>query len=278
MEDKENNTSIENVNNDFAKSEYNLENLEEQENKEKFSKEEEKIDLDTPEQKICPKCNNICDKEDLFCNKCGCKFTILEKEQKLLCPQCGKEYTLEDYFCKNCGFELKTSNKCPQCGTIASEGDIYCGECGYKLQSYTTGNVAPKTQTITYSNNSTICRFCGSRIPKGVQKCPHCREWLKGGDHFGCASLLMWLIIIFCIIISLGIFSLQIPLPYIGELTSASAFIIVCITWAYLLPALIADWRGQESKLGIFFVNLFFGWTIIGWFVALVLAFSGRKR
>lgn len=256
--------------------------MEDKENKEKSNTKEYKINLDTPKQKICPKCNNICDKEDLFCNKCGCKFTIPEKEQKLFCPQCGKEYTLEDDFCKNCGFELKSSHKCPQCGTIADEEDIYCGECGYKLKIYTTEDRTLKPQAINetvinYSNDSTTCRFCGSRIQKGIHKCPHCGEWLKG-DHFGCASLLMWLIVIIGIIMSLVAFNSSISIPYFGELTSATALILIFCVWLYLLPALIADWRGQESKLGIFFVNLFFGWTILGWFVALVLAFSGRKR
>jgi hypothetical protein len=40
----------------------------------------------------------------------------------------------------------------------------------------------------------------------------------------------------------------------------------------YFLPAIIALVRERHDKLSIFLLNLFLGWSIIGWIVALVWA------
>lgn len=38
----------------------------------------------------------------------------------------------------------------------------------------------------------------------------------------------------------------------------------------YLLPSLIASVRKHRNANAIFLVNLFFGWTVLGWLVALI--------
>ena len=38
----------------------------------------------------------------------------------------------------------------------------------------------------------------------------------------------------------------------------------------YFLPTIIAAARNKKSILGIFLLNLFLGWSFIGWVVALV--------
>jgi hypothetical protein len=40
----------------------------------------------------------------------------------------------------------------------------------------------------------------------------------------------------------------------------------------YFLPAIIAFARHKRDALSIFLLNLFLGWTLIGWIVALVWA------
>ncbi len=40
----------------------------------------------------------------------------------------------------------------------------------------------------------------------------------------------------------------------------------------YFLPSIIAAFRGKRDVLAIFLLNLFLGWSIIGWFVALIWA------
>jgi len=40
----------------------------------------------------------------------------------------------------------------------------------------------------------------------------------------------------------------------------------------YFLPAIIAAARQTHNATGILLLNIFLGWTLIGWVVALVLA------
>jgi len=43
----------------------------------------------------------------------------------------------------------------------------------------------------------------------------------------------------------------------------------------YFLPTLLA--RHKEDFMGIFLVNLLAGWTVIGWFIALIWACSAER-
>lgn len=47
---------------------------------------------------------------------------------------------------------------------------------------------------------------------------------------------------------------------------------IILILLIYFLPTIIAFYRGKSNWLAIMLVNLFFGWSFIGWFVALIWA------
>jgi hypothetical protein len=40
----------------------------------------------------------------------------------------------------------------------------------------------------------------------------------------------------------------------------------------YFLPSIIALIRSKRDTLAIFLLNLFLGWSVIGWFVALIWA------
>jgi len=40
----------------------------------------------------------------------------------------------------------------------------------------------------------------------------------------------------------------------------------------YFVPAIIAAVRHTHNATGILLLNIFLGWTLIGWFVALVMA------
>ena len=50
------------------------------------------------------------------------------------------------------------------------------------------------------------------------------------------------------------------------------AILLAVLTIGYLLPTSIALVRRAPTGV-VFFVNLLLGWTLIGWIVALVLAF-----
>lgn len=40
----------------------------------------------------------------------------------------------------------------------------------------------------------------------------------------------------------------------------------------YFLPAIVAAARHTHNTAGILLVNLFLGWTVVGWFIALLMA------
>jgi hypothetical protein len=51
-------------------------------------------------------------------------------------------------------------------------------------------------------------------------------------------------------------------------------FIFMILLFAYFIPAIIAFGRQHHNKGGILALNLFLGWTLIGWVGALVWAFT----
>ena len=57
-------------------------------------------------------------------------------------------------------------------------------------------------------------------------------------------------------------------------LPAITLFTIVCFI-IYFLPAIIA--RKHSNSVSILLVNLFFGWTFIGWVIALVWACSSSR-
>src|SRR6185437_8273552 len=50
------------------------------------------------------------------------------------------------------------------------------------------------------------------------------------------------------------------------------------LLFPYFLPTIVAVLRRKASSLGIFLLNLFLGWTFIGWVVALIWALSADRR
>lgn len=46
----------------------------------------------------------------------------------------------------------------------------------------------------------------------------------------------------------------------------------------YFFPALIANHRGRDSQFIFFLLNFFLGWTVIGWFVLLIMSMTGETR
>ena len=52
--------------------------------------------------------------------------------------------------------------------------------------------------------------------------------------------------------------------------------LLLAVGW-YFFPTLVARHRDCEATNGILVVNLFLGWTFIGWVIALAWAASGKK-
>lgn len=49
---------------------------------------------------------------------------------------------------------------------------------------------------------------------------------------------------------------------------------LIFVTLLYFLPTVLAVVRHESDAVGIFLVNFFLGWTLIGWWVALIWALA----
>lgn len=54
--------------------------------------------------------------------------------------------------------------------------------------------------------------------------------------------------------------------------------LILVLCAIHFLPTIIAALRHSRSVVGIFLLNLFLSWTVIGWIVALVWALCSEPR
>ena len=54
-------------------------------------------------------------------------------------------------------------------------------------------------------------------------------------------------------------------------------YFIVCVS-IYFLPAIAANVRKHNDHSAITLLNLFLGWTVIGWIAALVWSFTGNVK
>ena len=58
----------------------------------------------------------------------------------------------------------------------------------------------------------------------------------------------------------------------LGEIWLLLIFLVI-----YLFPSYIAYVREHRNKAGVFLLNLFLGWTLLGWVIALVWAVYKEK-
>ena len=60
----------------------------------------------------------------------------------------------------------------------------------------------------------------------------------------------------------------------------ALMIMIVLIVWIiiYFIPTIIAFRRKHINKISILIINLFLGWSLIGWVIALAWAFKKPER
>jgi hypothetical protein len=60
--------------------------------------------------------------------------------------------------------------------------------------------------------------------------------------------------------------------------TSETAWVWVIFFLVYSLPYMVAEMRQHHNQLAIGVLNLLLGWTVIGWFVALVWASTAVEK
>ena len=61
-------------------------------------------------------------------------------------------------------------------------------------------------------------------------------------------------------------------------LTELGIGTIIVILILYFFPTLIAAFKGKSNSLAIFALNLFLGWTFIGWLVALIWSLTKDNK
>lgn len=54
--------------------------------------------------------------------------------------------------------------------------------------------------------------------------------------------------------------------------------ILVLLALLHFLPTIIALARSHHNGFAIFLTNLLLGWTVIGWFVALIWSVTASER
>lgn len=52
---------------------------------------------------------------------------------------------------------------------------------------------------------------------------------------------------------------------------------IILALAAYFLPYIVADQRGRDGCMMILVLNVLLGWTVLGWVVLLIIAFTGES-
>ncbi len=60
---------------------------------------------------------------------------------------------------------------------------------------------------------------------------------------------------------------------YVGPFGAGGGLLLLII---YFAPSIIALIRGHLSAAAIFVLNLVFGWTLIGWIIALIWSLTGN--
>lgn len=79
--------------------------------------------------------------------------------------------------------------------------------------------------------------------------------------------------------VGLGIAAAAILIRKAGVTADAGTQVLLTMGLAlYFLPALIASQRGHRNASPIFILNLFFGWTLIGWVACLAWGLSHQER
>lgn len=100
------------------------------------------------------------------------------------------------------------------------------------------------------------CPECGSEVSDRAQACPRCGRPLNP--------------------YAAPFVQAQAPRAPVPATTGRVLLAIVLgfITLGYLVPWCIAFARHHNKQVPIFLINLLLGWTLIGWFAALIWAFS----
>ena len=159
---------------------------------------------------------------------------------------------------------------CPYCGGIVLNKAKKCKHCGEWLVS---------VQNTEKSYQTKECPYCCQQIPVQAKKCPSCGEWVDRKENaavgcltesvMGCCGVIILILFVF------GILFLAAGDSGIYLAMIAFYFLVgVAGLFLYFVPSVIANKNKHRHTIIIFVINLFFGWSIIGWIAMLIWALS----
>jgi hypothetical protein len=61
------------------------------------------------------------------------------------------------------------------------------------------------------------------------------------------------------------------------DVVSSLAMLAVVLA-VYLVPWIVAKYRGHANSLAIFWLNALLGWLVVGWVAALIWALIAQKK
>lgn len=126
------------------------------------------------------------------------------------------------------------------------------------------------------------CPYCCKEIPMGAKKCQHCGEWLIDKKELRKENNIFKVFSIICLILAcifVVMYATSIGTGPEAESMLMSIAILGCIAYyLYFLPTVIATKKKHPNTTAIFLVNLLFGFTCIGWIVALIFAVMEDKN
>ncbi|MDD4616988.1 MAG: superinfection immunity protein [Alphaproteobacteria bacterium] len=124
------------------------------------------------------------------------------------------------------------------------------------------------------------CRECGQQVSDRAKICPHCGIDFPSGKPLAQAramrasngiSLVGFLVLLLAMTIAGKLLG--------GVFIIASGMaLFVFLVGLYFLPAFLAIDRDHPNTLSIIIINLFFGWTAVGWIICLVWALLGKRN
>lgn len=185
-----------------------------------------------------------------------------ERQETKICPFCKKEV-------------LKLAKKCRFCGNWLNETS---NETKHYVQTKLSIGDTPSYIPAKPQVNETMskqCPYCRQLIPFDAQKCQYCGEWVKEREKKAnrvyaiCGGLIGTIVALIGLILEIG-----------SDGSGAGWCFALCaaiILGIYFLPTTLADQKFHKNTTAIFVVNLFFGYTIIGWVICLVWALTEEQ-
>lgn len=68
------------------------------------------------------------------------------------------------------------------------------------------------------------------------------------------------------------------PILLISMPGGSEWLLLILLSPLYFLPTIIATARKNSNTIGIFLINFFLGWTLLGWIGAIIWAFSSGAK